>query len=85
MDRWPHEVYYHPKDEILRHVKNKRWQMFRLLLKGLYTYEKLIRLDQWLRDEVSETPPHVVRTCVDNYINALRRGGQLNENYEVVR
>jgi hypothetical protein len=67
------------------------WQLFRVSLKGYNTREKLYRLSfryaymrsiyqtedemEWFRERV--------RIC--NYIYALRRGGQLNSNFEVVR
>jgi hypothetical protein len=85
------------RTEILSYVKDPAWQKFRESLKGLPTTEKLDRLAAYRKvhyrvgsnadlDDMDWTPlsrAHQVR--IDNYINALRRGGQLNHKLEVVR
>jgi len=66
------------------------WQLFRVSMKGLTTKEKLymlgVRRDEYVNDETAGSLSFVLERCrIDNYIGALRRGGQLNEKYEVVK
>lgn len=65
-------------------VKDEVWQGFRASLKGLSTEVKLDWLRGWLETNI-DMAPRRTRVQVDNYINALKRGGQLNMNLEVVR
>lgn len=87
MQQWPHEVKFHSRKEIQECCEGQfEWQAFRSRLKGLPTTEKLVQLDKWLyvvgrRYYLDD----VVRTQVDNYINALKRGGQLSMELRVVR
>lgn len=60
-------------DEILDCVKNEAWQTFRKSLKGLSTAEKLRKLRSYKRNNSGRC----VNVRVENYLNALRRGGQL--------
>ena len=84
MDKWPKTVESWSQDEILTHVKNAEWQSFRLSLKGIPTKQKLLRLFWYLLDDHDEDP-RAIKCRVDNYINALKRGGQLNMDLEVQR
>lgn len=88
MNKWPHEVTQLTTAEITTHcVKSAGWQSFRESLKGLPTTEKLDRLAHWRQMDIDGVGL-VRRRCqvqIDNYINALKRGGQLNMNLEVVR
>ena len=71
------------------------WQLFRVSIKGLSTAEKLYMLSLYRIWQLNETAPgtmngemrqiSVVQCRVDNYIGALRRGGQLDENYRIVK
>jgi hypothetical protein len=79
MNKWPFEVSYIQASEIAPAINNAEWQAFRISLKGISTPQKLIRLAQWPRRERAD----VVR--IDNYINALKRGGQLNMDLEVIK
>lgn len=84
MNRWPHSVEPIGAQEITRYcVNDPEWQKFRLSLKGLPTTEKLDKLDAWygLPSQASRR----TRVQVDNYINALRRGGQLDLGNNVQR
>lgn len=54
-------------------IKDAKWQAFRKSLKGLPTAEKLRKLKQWQR----QNPGKKSAIQVTNYINALKRGGQL--------
>lgn len=79
MHVWEHEVTSLTKDEIMAAINDDSWQKFRLSLKGVATVDKLDKLDRYLwwsaykYGEVSRTD----QVRVDNYINALLRGGQL--------
>jgi hypothetical protein len=87
MKQWPYEVKSLTQAEILDHVYTSGWQSFRARLKGLPTEEKLDRLAFW-RDMEFGGPGYVRRRCevqIDNYINALKRGGFLNDKLEVVK
>ena len=59
--------------EILRAVKDPDWQRFRVSLKGKTTEQKLRELERWLELH----PGRDAEIRVTNYINALKRGGQL--------
>lgn len=54
-------------------IKDAGWQKFRKSLKGLSTAEKLRKLKGWQRQH----PGKQSAIQVANYINALKRGGQL--------
>ncbi len=58
------------------------WQQFRVRLKGLNTKEKLYCLAWYL---AHEDDSELANIRVSNYLGALKRGGQLNDKYEVVR
>jgi len=63
-------------------VDDDEWQAFRLSLKGVPTAEKLDQLDYYLKSTNPACTPeeaHVREVRVDNYINALLRGGQLKK------
>ena len=81
MEQWPYEVTALQFEEIMEAVKDDCWQEFRLSLKGLSTTEKLKRLEGYLlKVELASkdgNTPRVEQVRIDNYINALLRGGQL--------
>ena len=58
------------------------WQMFRVGLKGLTTKDKLRAL--WCRLTAYEESA-TERVRVNNYIGALKRGGQLNDKLEIAK
>lgn len=69
------------------------WQKFRVSLKGNSTAVKLKRLQyRWKHFEelcgsgiVTEERLKLEQIRIDNYIYALRRGGQLNAQFEIAR
>ena len=67
------------------------WQKYRVSMKGMTTKQKLlalqIRYSRMLEKEEMgyHLEAKLERTRIDNYIGALRRGGQLNSKYEVVK
>jgi hypothetical protein len=80
VNKWPYTVTGLTKEEILQAVKDGEWQEFRLSLKGLSTQEKLERLEERMLKEERRNGGGLSReqeVRIDNYINALLRGGQL--------
>lgn len=64
-------------------VRNTHWQVCRLSMKGIPTHKKLERLLEWYNGEyLSATGVELeVRIKqINNYLGALRRGGQLDDN-----
>jgi len=83
MQKWAEKVIYTPKEDIDKYcVDNVVWQTFRRKLKGIPTDQKLIRLKEWL-DQWDYSYAALIQ--VSNYINALKRGGQLDVEGNVVR
>ena len=82
MNRWPYGQMVLNKDDITAAINDDAWQAFRHSLKGESTQRKLERLDGWLQTHSDNLKAKVQ---VQNYINALRRGGQLSYDNEVVR
>jgi hypothetical protein len=89
MNQWPYEISKLTRKEVLEFTVNPKWQYFRKNLKGLSTKSKLILLLRWLQfddhcDTTNGKPLREYQVQVDNYLNALKRGGQLNNQLEVV-
>lgn len=88
VDQWVQSFVQHCVYEASDH---EEWQLFRVSLKGLTTYEKLYCLDRYLEqvnfngDEADQRQAQKEKCRIDNYIGALVRGGQLNKNLEVMR
>lgn len=83
MPRWPFKVESYLVMEVQEYcVRDAEWQKFRKSLKGLNTLEKLYKLQSWILHH-----PHQRRAQVqvDNYINALKRGGQLDMEGNIKR
>ena len=84
---WPHDAHRgFPPNLVAEHVKDANWQRVRLSMKGQTTAEKLRLLKQW-RDaclfDDGRGGLHLLTSTivqVDNYLGALRRGGQLDMN-----
>lgn len=88
MDKWPHRVGSYTPDEVQRYcVQDGAWQIFRMSLKGLSTPAKLARLDARRTQHIAEygVMQRYAAVQIDNYINALRRGGQLDLDNKVQR
>lgn len=69
--------------EIIKYaVNNHEWQKFRLSLKGKSTFDKLTALDRWI--EQSEDK-YIAYIQVNNYLGALKRGGQVSAKGEVLK
>lgn len=84
--RWELSVRRYSIDEVRHAVYFAKdafsWQRWRVRLKGLSTKEKLYCLAWYL---VNENDSELANIRVSNYLGALKRGGQLNDKYEVVR
>lgn len=66
------------RQEILEAIGREDWQIFRLGLKGLSTREKIDELRRWLDDTTVSSEEWALRKVqVVNYVNALKRGGQV--------
>lgn len=81
--RWEYNIGSCSRLDVIKYcINDYPWQQFRLTLKGRTTVYKLQQLEKWLKqhnfDEASKVQ-------VDNYIGALKRGGQLSAYGEVVR
>lgn len=91
MTEWPIRDYPvrpgYDRDSIQAYcVRNKKWQDFRLSLKGLDTHEKLAKLKEWWDSSAAAgTDINIVKVQVGNYLGALRRGGQLDDKNRVRR
>lgn len=80
MKYWKRKVMSLSREEIAAAIDDDHWQAFRKGLKGLPTARKLDELEYYLKAIDPAALPaerHMVRVRVDNYINALLRGGQL--------
>jgi len=83
MHKWPYPVVSCQTDLVQRYcVYNNEWQLFRETMRGQPTKVKLDMLEQW---QNRNRERHETNIQVSNYINALKRSGQLNMNLEVVR
>jgi len=74
------------QEQILPAINDSTWQMFRASIKGISTQEKLKALEEYIWDKAIPVEdsmykkcliPKVVAVRVTNYVNALKRGGQL--------
>lgn len=86
MLKWPHEVKTYTRYEVHTAIFYADWQDFRMSLKGVPTPKKLDMLDARRTNLIRSglwVNAHQIQ--IDNYINALKRGGQLNMNLEVVK
>lgn len=68
-----------PGSEAISHTG---WQRYRLCMKGKSTKTKLIMCRVWLKEHGNEG---IYRIQIMNYINALKRGGQLSRDGQVQR
>jgi hypothetical protein len=90
---WPYhaERGISPEDAQKLCVQHAEWQTIRLSMKGEPTYRKLEILRDWREGmkrskigdgwvQVDEQRLDVRLKQIDNYLGALRRGGQLDDN-----
>jgi hypothetical protein len=89
MDQWPGIVEPYKAVEVQAFcVQNKEWQLWREAMKGKPTSVKLDLLYHWYVTHLIGTErriPRVAKVQIDNYINALKRGGLLTPDLKVKR
>lgn len=82
MNQWPYQLRVFSLATVLETVREPEWQLFRLSLKGLPTEYKLDRLHAYREEGITrlESPELQLRReiRVTNYLNALKRAGQLH-------
>lgn len=74
---------YPPADVTKWCNRNGEWCRIRMNLKKKPTHEKLQALKDWWHRHCNTPagqPPYFVKVQIGNYLAALRRGGQLDEN-----
>lgn len=90
---------YSPHDVRIHCVENGEWQKIRLSMKGVDTTEKLSILEAWWDKQMAEAERldneggvGVLRSAalvkateiqVGNYLGAIRRGGQLDDDNRI--
>lgn len=81
---WYRQVESWSREMIQQSINNDAWQRFRLSLKGLSTQDKLENLEGYCqrREKDGNRMNDYDRCRVDNYINALLRGGQLIRGHD---
>jgi hypothetical protein len=88
---WQRVVYTYPQERIRFAVYEapgfESWQRFRVSLKGQSTGMKLLRLMHYANAALHnlQAQKDIERIRVDNYIGALKRGGQLDDKYRIVK
>lgn len=97
LDMWVYDIEtYSPTEVRVFCVQDHEWQGFRLSMKGVSTQKKLSMLYARraglmrgsIRCEVGLCGGDLCRrhqVQIDNYLNALKRGGQLGMNKEVLK
>lgn len=88
MNSWPYAISTYSPAEVQEFcVKDAAWQEFRLSLKGISTEAKLRKLNQYRANRLYATGELARRyeVQIDNYLNALKRGGQLTMDLKVQR
>lgn len=68
------------REEIYKAIINSQWQTIRLSLKGISTRDKIKALKSHYNASRDKNQSEIQ---VVNYINALKRGGQLSKNYNI--
>lgn len=93
MEKRPVQAGYNPSEVQLYCVRNAEWQEVRLSMKGKDTYEKLAICEAWwdakmdIASRMEFADAFKLRKAteiqVGNYLGALRRGGQLNDDNQI--
>lgn len=80
MNNWPYKIVSLTRQEIDDAIQDDHWQQVRLSMKGVATPEKLRILKDYRTQCINSGKGTLSRkhqVQIDNYINALLRGGQL--------
>jgi hypothetical protein len=95
MKIWPHAVGSYSPAEVKEFcVQDAEWQKIRVSMKGVSTSRKLEILNAYMHSKGSLSEPleggvyditldRRYKVQIDNYINALKRGGQLGMDLKV--
>lgn len=80
---WDRKITSPSRIDIIKYaVNNYEWQQFRLSLKGISTFDKLTELSKWL---TQHDDSHEAQVQVDNYLGALKRGGQISADGKILK
>lgn len=90
-EKRPVRAGYPPQDVRMHAVEHRRWQNTRLSMKGKTTAVKLTILERWwdvemraaeqiVQPQRAKAAAYAVEVQVGNYLGALKRGGQLNDD-----
>lgn len=81
---------YSPSEVQEHCVRNAEWQAIRLSMKGVDTYRKLEICEAWWdkhlwynEDDGVYAVQYIAEMQIGNYLGALRRGGQLNDDNQI--
>ena len=99
LDKWVYQIQtYSPTEVKVFCVQDREWQGFRLSLKGMSTQKKLSMLYARRAGLMRKSIKCVSALCddrdglcrrhqvqIDNYLNALKRGGQLGLEAQVLK
>lgn len=87
MERWPYTIEYWSPEQIQKMcVQAPAWQILRKAMKGVPTRKKLDMLAAWRYEHTHDGQTDIQARCqIDNYINALKRGGQLHMDLTIKR
>ena len=94
LQKWIHTISQGWKNDYIRFcvyesMSHLYWQQFRVSMKGMSTFEKLVMLHNYGKAHFVNNEDWALRKVekcrIDNYIGALRRGGQLDENCMVIK
>lgn len=98
LDRWVYKIESYSPEEVKAFcVRDREWQSFRLSMKGKPTHKKIrmlyarraglmnthLKCDHLLCESGKLCRRHQVQ--IDNYLNALKRGGQLGMEAQVLK
>lgn len=85
MNSWPYRLTSYSPYEVTEYcVQDQTWQQFRLSMKGETTRTKLKMLCGYYLKHLPQLG-RKVEVQVSNYLNALKRGGQLDMDLKVKR
>ena len=84
MKKWYRKINFVSRYDVIVHCVNDfEWQMFRIkTLKGSTTEQKLLLLLNWLNKHMES---FAAQCQVDNYLGALKRGGQIDAEGNVLK
>lgn len=93
-EKRPVQKGYPPRDVRMHAVEHRKWQNMRLAMKGKTTAVKLVLLERWWDAGMREAEEinnidraralrYATEVQVGDYLGAMRRGGQLNDQNQI--